>query len=282
MSRKVIIIVAVILVLALLGIMIGIAKNNDSDSNVNSTTEFEPTVDEDKKPPSEIPWTLIVVIIVGLGLAGLLYLIVKRRPKQNIIDCVPSNIAIDIVKNDIINKYKIQCVFPGGKQTPTNSRNFIEMHRDVSVIEGTNDYFVRLNLLIKDGPHPGLHSLIIPLHKGEQWLKDGNYTHEIHAGPSVTKKYRDKMFVPTTIESSEATRRVKIIAEYMASMGRDASQASALEILQAERSLKELEAPTEQKKVEKPIPKRENYEESNKTKIEPRKKAKEWEPYDKL
>jgi hypothetical protein len=127
--------------------------------------------------------TLIFIALGGL-VAIILYLLFKGKKAKPFKDPVPVDRAIMLFKQHYCLNNDIECIYDSHKgrmcYTPTRSTAIIVNDKLPYFHQATGDNFLLLEVEIREGLHQGLHTIIIPIDKGEDVIKTGYYRVDTH------------------------------------------------------------------------------------------------------
>ncbi|MFC1754378.1 hypothetical protein ACFL96_13465 [Thermoproteota archaeon] len=185
---KIVLLILIILLLAS-GVIYAWAHINHPEWFVS--TEPIPANESGLVPPIESegnPYALLIFIGVGGALILIGYLIYKGIMGKGTPTLEPTKIpvlpdrALMLFKEHFAVNNKIQCRYNKENEVfvPANQNSIIVNDKLPYYHTATGDNFLLLEIEVREGTQQGVHSIIIPIDKGEDPIKGGYYRQDTH------------------------------------------------------------------------------------------------------
>lgn len=164
-------------------------SNSVQDTNstfTNQTNVTSPVVQNDNTvTKSKTDAILFIVIFILVGAIGIIaYLLFREREKTELTTKKPisPDRATELFISHFSQENEIECYYNRTKElyVPTNS-SAIEVGQRIPFFQSTTgDNFWIMEIEVKEGRMRGIHTVIIPIDKGEEIVKGGHYRLDPH------------------------------------------------------------------------------------------------------
>lgn len=174
--------IGVLLALFVLFIFYAFYYEGGESVDGNQTTVPPPTQPGEEEGESPFGWIIFFVVLGLIVLSGYLFFGGKIKDSLSFshkTEVTPDRAEEIFIENFALKK-EIMCVYKEGKYLPANPNAVIVNDKIPFFHAPTGDNFLFLEVEVREGKQQGIHTVIMPIDKGEDVIKNGYYRIDTH------------------------------------------------------------------------------------------------------